>query len=202
MTALGHLNVYQAPAEQTANPDAVAKTLIARIAQRDKSALAAFYNQFSLRLFGYLYRLTNNRSLAEDILQEVMLVVWEKADCYRGESKVSSWVFGIAHNLALAALRRDQSGDWLEWDAVEAVESDTPALEENVIHLANTEAIMQALSELTPDHREVLELAFYQEFSCKEIAAIASVPEGTVKSRLSYARKTLKAILLRQREEL
>jgi RNA polymerase sigma-70 factor (ECF subfamily) len=61
---------------------------------------------------------------------------------------------------------------------------------------------MQALSELTPDHREVLELAFYQEFSCKEIAAITSVPEGTVKSRLSYARKTLKAILLRQREEL
>ena len=181
--------------------DDVEHQLLARIAKQDRAALAEFYDHFQQRLFGYLFRFTNSRVLAEDVLQEVLLVVWRTADSYRGESKASSWVFGIAHNLALTALRHDHGDQQVEWETVAEVESDDPSLEDDTISRVTAETILKALAHLTPTHRAVLELAIYQDFSCKEIAVITGVAEGTVKSRLSYARRALKAALIFQNEE-
>src|SRR5262249_28231471 len=81
--------------------------LLSRLAQRDQAALAAFYERFQRPVFGYLFRFMGSRELAEDVLQEVMLVAWQKAGSFRGQGRVQSWVFGIAHNLATVALRRE-----------------------------------------------------------------------------------------------
>jgi RNA polymerase sigma-70 factor (ECF subfamily) len=167
--------------------------LITRLSHKERSALTEFYERFQQPVFGYLYRFLGSRELAEDVLQDVMLVVWQKADTFRGRGRVQNWVFGIAHHLAALALRRETS------TAIE-VDLDLPdgelTLEDDAIRKATAEEITAALTHLTPVHREVLELAFYQDFSCKEIAAIVGIAEGTVKSRLSYARRTLKAVLL------
>ena len=201
MTAVEPFKLHCIGAVPSPCPDDVEHKLLARIAKQDRAALAEFYDHFQQRLFGYLFRLTNSRVLAEDVLQEVLLVVWRTAESYRGESKVSSWVFGIAHNLALAALRHDHADQQVGWETVAEVESDEPSLEDDTISRVNAETILKALEHLTPIHRSVLELAIYQDFSCKEIAVITGVAEGTVKSRLSYARRALKAALILQNEE-
>ena len=176
------------------------RLLLSRLAQKDRAALAVFYERFQRPVFGYLYRYFGVRELAEDVLQEVMLVAWQKAASFRGEGRVQSWVFGIAHRLATVALRREK-GNLLELDTGITLPDAESMLEDSAIRKSAADELAAALASLTPVHREVLELAFYQDFSCKEIASIVGVPEGTVKSRLSYARRSLKAILLCQVEK-
>jgi RNA polymerase sigma-70 factor, ECF subfamily len=170
--------------------------LLARIAKRDRAALAELYSRFQRPLFRYLFHLLEQKELAEDILQEVMLIVWQKAPSFRGTSQVASWIFGIAHHQAFKALRRDIHSHFITLEvAVDHVdEKQNP--EADMLTQATSEEVIAALACLSPEHREVLELAFFQDFACKEIATIVGVPLGTVKSRLSYARRALKAALL------
>jgi RNA polymerase sigma-70 factor (ECF subfamily) len=171
--------------------------LLARIAKKDRSALAEIYDRFQRPLFSYLFHLLGEKELAEDVLQEVMLVVWQKAAAYKGAGSASGWIFGIAHHQAFKALRHKERNAYLDLEAAADVPDEAPTPEAGAIRKASAEEVAAGLARLTPEHREVLELAFFQEFSCKEIEAIIGIPEGTVKSRLSYARRALKAILLR-----
>lgn len=172
--------------------------LLARIARKDRAALAEVYERFQRPLFRYLFRLLGRKELAEDILQEVMLVVWQKAHTFKGTGRqATGWIFGIAHHMAFKALRREIGPECIDLDAAADLPHETASPEIDVLRSADAEALAASLACLTPVHREVLDLAFYQDFSCKEIAAIVGVPEGTVKSRLSYARRALKAALLR-----
>jgi RNA polymerase sigma-70 factor (ECF subfamily) len=171
--------------------------LLARVARRERPALAEVYERFQRPLFSYLFHLLGQKELAEDVLQEVMLIVWQKASTFKGSGSVSGWIFGIAHHQAFKALRRDVGRNLIELEAALDIPDEALTPEEGAIHHATNAEVVAGLACLTPEHREVLELAFMQDFSCKEIAAIITVPEGTVKSRLSYARRALKAALLR-----
>lgn len=169
--------------------------LLARVANRDREALAEMYARFQRPLFRYLFHLLGQKELAEDVLQEVMLVVWQKAHTFRGDAPASRWIFGIAHHQAFKALRRDTNAVCIELEAALELVDETTAPEADLLRSATQEEISRALACLTPEHREVLELAFFQDFACKEIAAIVGIPLGTVKSRLSYARRALKTAL-------
>lgn len=171
--------------------------LLKRVARKERAALADVYDRFQRPLFCYLFRLLNHKELAEDILQEVMLVIWQKAATFKGHSSPSAWIFGIAHHLAFKALRHNAGKEFLALEAASELPDENAVPEIDILKAVTAEEVAQALACLTPEHREVLQLAFYQNFSCREIAAIAGVPEGTVKSRLSYARRALKAALLR-----
>ena len=171
--------------------------LLARVARHDRSALAEVYARFQRPLFSYLFHLLGQQEMAEDVLQEVMVIVWQKAHTLQGDAKAAQWIFGVAHHQAFKALRRGATITFVELDA--ALELPDAALdpEADILRRATHDEIAQALACLTPEHREALELAFFQDFSGKEIAEIVGVPLGTVKSRLSYARRALKAALLR-----
>ena len=170
--------------------------LLARVAKKDREALAEVYARFQRPLFRYLFHLLRQKELAEDVLQEVMLVVWQKAPTFQGTAQAASWIFGIAHHQAFKALRRDASSTLIELEAAAELADEALDPEADLLRQTTHEEIAQALACLTPEHREVLELAFFQDFACKEIAAIVGIPLGTVKSRLSYARRALKAALL------
>lgn len=175
--------------------------LLQRIKQKDRRALEAFYTHFQRPLFSYLLRLLGQETLAEDLLQEVMIIVWQQAQRYKGKATVSCWLFGIAHHQAYKILRKKTHEISLEadlntLDRVQNLPDDELTPEDNALRSATSAEINQALNRLSAEHREVLELAFYQEFSCKEISSIVGIPDGTVKSRLSYARRALKAALL------
>ncbi len=169
--------------------------LLAQVARQDREALAQLYARFERPLFAYLFHLVGQKELAEDVLQDVMVIVWQQAPRYQGTGRVASWIFGIAHHQAFKALRG--SGTWVELETAEDLPDDQPLPEADLLRRATHDQIARALAALSPEHREVLELAFFQDFSGKEIAAIIGVPLGTVKSRLSYARRALKAALLR-----
>ncbi len=171
--------------------------LLARVARRDRAALAELYARFQRPLFSYLFHLLGQKEVAEDVLQEVMLVVWQQAHTFQGKAQVASWIFGIAHHQAFKALRRDAGTMCIDLEAALDLADEAQNPELDVLRRVTHEEIAAALACLSPEHREVLELAFFQDFACKEIAAIAGIPLGTVKSRLSYARRALKAALLR-----
>jgi RNA polymerase sigma-70 factor (ECF subfamily) len=135
-----------------------------------------------------LKRLLSNPALVEEVLDDVMFVVWTDARKFRGAAAVSTWIFGIAYRKALTAIRSDhryQSG--LDRQA------DTDALAgESRQH---REWIQAGLLNLSPDHRQVLELTYYGGFSYQEIAEIAGCPVNTVKTRMFHARRRLKILL-------
>lgn len=177
------------------SPDA---RLLARVARHERDALADLYARFQRPLFTYLFHLLGQRELAEDVLQEVMVIVWQTAGAFRGDAPVARWLFGIAHHQAFKALRREPAAVRLELDAARHLADAALDPETDLLRQATHDELIAALARLTLEHREVLELAFFQDFACKEIATIVGIPLGTVKSRLSYARRALKAILVSQ----
>ena len=171
--------------------------LLARVAKQDREALAEVYARFQRPLFRYLFHLLGQKELAEDVLQEVMVIVWQRAHTFRGTTQAAGWIFGIAHHQAFKALRQDARTPLIELEAASDLADEALDPEADLLRQTTHEEIASAMACLTPVHREVLELAFFQDFACKEIAAIAGIPLGTVKSRLSYARRALKAALFR-----
>jgi len=116
-----------------------------------------------------------------------MVAVWEGAGSFKGSSRVSTWIFGIARNQAHALLRREARG---------ARTANEPlVLPDPAGQVEKVERVRSALERLPPQQREVVFLAFYEGLSYREIAGILGVSEGTVKSRMYYAKRTLAEVL-------
>jgi len=162
--------------------------LFSRVRRGDRGAFSELYKQYHPRLFGYLLRVLANPATVEEVLDDVMFVVWKDARKFRGRAAVSTWIFGIAYRKALTAIRKDrryQSG--LDRGAeVDAIAGESPQY---------AEWIRAGLHQLSPDHRQVLELTYYGGFSYQEIAEIAGCPVNTVKTRMFHARRRLKVLL-------
>jgi RNA polymerase sigma-70 factor, ECF subfamily len=159
------------------------RTLLARTAQGDESAFRLLYDRLAERVFRYVFTLLHDRHLAEDVAQETMVIVWKQAGTFEGRSKVSTWVFGIARFRALDILRKEKRGQRVPETVL--VEPDpAPAVEDR-------ERTLRAIKTLPEEQREVVFLTFYEGLSYGEIAGMLGIPEGTVKSRMFYARRTL-----------
>ncbi len=177
--------------------------LLSRIAAGDQQALVALYERYQRPLYVYLLRLLRDERLAEEVLQDVLLAVWQGAVSYAGLSRVSTWLFGIAHHQAFQSTRRRQLPlaaleEWLELgDAEQDAERVT-------FTLALQEDLEAALDRLAPVQRAALELILVQGFSYEEAAVIMEVPLGTVKSRVNQARRLMQRMLIERgwREEV
>ena len=173
---------------------AIDKELMERIVARDQTAMTALYARHHVRLYRYLVRLTRNEATAEELMNEVFLECWRKADRFEGRSAVSTWLFSIGHNRAISQMRKRRE-DQLDDDAATqlADTSDTPEVTEQKRGKA---AIIRAcMEELSTDHREIIDLVYYQEASVAEAAEILAIPENTVKTRMFYARKKLAELM-------
>ena len=182
-------------------------TLIAQIAQGNAHALRQIYAIYRPRLWRYLWRqLDGDQPAVEDALQEVFLAVWRSATAFRGESRVNTWVFRIAHhyvrNQQRASARRPEGrlaphpsdhasrdGDESTWDP------ERWGQESHEDEVVARLTLADALGRLSASHREALELVFQQGFTLEEVAQILAIPLGTVKSRISYARRSLQRAL-------
>jgi RNA polymerase sigma-70 factor (ECF subfamily) len=170
------------------------KELIGRIAARDQTAMSVLYARHHVRLYRYLARLTRNEATAEELMNEVFLECWRKANSFEGRSAVSTWLFSIAHNRAISQLRK-RSEDPLDEDAASQIadDQDTPEVSEQKRDKA---AVMRACMEhLSADHRAIIDLVYYQDSSVAEAAQILQIPENTVKTRMFYARKKLAELM-------
>lgn len=173
--------------------------IVQRIAGGDRQALAELYARYQRPLFNYLLQLTPDYGLAEEILQDTLVAIWKSAKSFEGRSSVSTWLIGIARRQAHNTLRQRKLPL-----VDEAVLTDLPAAdpepEEFTLASIERDELVAAFRQLAPMHREILALTFIQELSYQETAQVIGVPLGTVKSRLSNAKKALRA-LLESREE-
>lgn len=169
---------------------AAERALLAAVARRDRQAFAELYRIYQPRLYGYLKRMVASQTLVEEIVDDVMFVVWTDARKFRGQAAVSSWIFGIAYRRALNALRKEG-----RFQAPLVREMETAAAPEGPS--ADFELVCAGLAELSPDHRQVIELTYFCGFSYQEIAEVAGCPVNTVKTRMYHARRRLKVLIPR-----
>ena len=163
------------------------KALIRRIAAGDQSAMRALCARYRVRVYRWLLRLVDDEALAEDVLSEVFLDVWRHAT---SRWSVSTWLLAIAHYKALSARRRRTDAELDE--ATVSTVPDTADDPEVFLQKKNrAEALRRSLPRLSPQHRELIDLAYYHGKSVKEIAEIVSISEATVKTRMFYARRKL-----------
>ncbi len=165
------------------------EALLDAVARREERAFDVLYHRYNVSLYNYILRLIHRSHVAEEILQEVFLAVWEGAKDFKGKSKVKTWLFRIAHYQAVSWLRRKR--EVLTHDGELPDHPVPPRTESRVIATWQTNKVHAALDKLSPEHRAVLELAFFYEMSYAEIAEVLDCPVGTVKSRMSYARRNL-----------
>jgi RNA polymerase sigma factor (sigma-70 family) len=179
-------------ASARARPDDEAQ-LIARIRARDLRAFESLYRRYHPRLSRFLTNLMRRPQLVEEVLNDTMLVVWNRPDSYNGASRLSTWIFAIGYRKALKALRRYD--DPLEDLQAESRESGEPGPELQLGRRQAHEALLGAMGELSPDHRAVVDLTYFHEMGYREIAEIMECPVDTVKTRMFDARRHLKRVL-------
>ncbi len=162
--------------------------LMQRVVQsRDRIAFGELFDHFAPRLNAYLMRLSLERSAAEELTQEVMIVLWQKAGLYDpAKSSLSTWLFRIARNRRIDLKRRDRSGLLDPHDPVFHPEPEEQAdvAMDNREREARVRAVM---AELPPEQRVLITEAFFIGLSHSEIAEKNQLPLGTVKSRIRLA---------------
>ena len=168
--------------------------LLARIAGGNRTALADLYQRHQRPLFRYLCQLTPDRGLAEEILQDTLVAAWRGAGGFEGRSAVRTWLFAIARRQAHDAFRR-RGLPMADDDALNAIEDPNPGPEQQALQQDDAEELMRAIAQLALIHREVLVLNFVDGLTYEEMALVAGVPLGTVKSRLSNAKRALREVL-------
>jgi RNA polymerase sigma-70 factor (ECF subfamily) len=170
------------------------RRMLAAVARGDRAAFEALYAAYQPRIYGYLFRMLGRADVADELASDVMVEVWKQAGRFKGESKVSTWMFGIARFKALTAIRQRRTDTVPVEDAgplVDPAESPDRAVERHRLRAG----ILRAMSGLSHDHREVVELTFFQGLSYPEIADLIGCPVNTVKTRMFHARRQLGAHL-------
>jgi RNA polymerase sigma-70 factor (ECF subfamily) len=181
------------------NPAVAAKQrddadLIERIASGDKLAMQVLYARQHVQTYRFLLRLVGDEAQAEDLVSEVFFDVWRNAHQFQGNSRVSTWILAIARFKALSSLRRRKDDELDDQQAAAIPDmADDPEI---AVQKKDRVAIMrQCLSHLSLVHREIIDLAYYQDKPINEVAMILGVPENTVKTRMFHARRRLSELL-------
>jgi RNA polymerase sigma-70 factor (ECF subfamily) len=157
----------------------------------DQAAFGELYQRYKSRMFYYFYRmLGNSTDSANDFLQELFMKLIEKPESYNPAYPFSTWLYSVANNMCKNEYRK--RGVRQEYQEVEALEPQIDYLPDTTIeHEQVVEKIFATLDTLGEEHRSAFLLRYREGFSIREVAEILELPEGTVKSRLFYAKKLL-----------
>jgi len=167
------------------------EALIRAIAAGDQRAMHALYVRHSVRVYRFVLRLSNDTSMADDLVSEIFIEVWRGARGFKAKSQVSTWLLAIARNKALSAMRA-RLDEQLNDEMATAIPDPADDAETTANKHDRCAIVQHCLSKLSPIHREVLDLVYYHERSVDEVAQIVGVPVNTVKTRMFYARKRLR----------
>ena len=190
---------HRTPPDPRRSTDAEDVALIRRVARGELAAFEAFYRGYHGRLHRFIGLMTPHPGLVEEVLNDTMLVVWNRATTFNGMSKVSTWVFAIAYRTALKALRGHD-------EPVEEPEEDRRASpgagpEQQRSAEESRAALGRALDSLSHEQRSVLVLTYFHDLPYAEIAVIVGCPVDTVKTRAFHGRRRLRALLSGEPED-
>jgi len=165
----------------------------ARIRDGDVNTFEGFIDQYQDKIFNYCLRLSNKYEFAEELTQEAFIKFYQNIETYDyKKASLSTWLFRIAHNLSINAIR-DNCHSANELTMKE--ESTSSTLEDQLIMKEKYDDLLAALQKLPPEGRQMVLLKDYFGFSCHELADMFNIPEGTVKSRLHKLRSQLREML-------
>jgi RNA polymerase sigma-70 factor (ECF subfamily) len=170
------------------------QTLLESIAAGDKLAMQVLFQRHNVRVYRFVLRLIGNPALAEEIVSEVFLNVWRHAGSFDAKCQVTTWLMAIARHKALSVLRRRPQAQLDEEMAATIADPGEDA--EAVLDRKQRSKIIRAcLTQLSPSHREIIDLVYYHEKSVDEVARIVDAPKSTVKTRMFYARSHMAKLL-------
>jgi RNA polymerase sigma-70 factor (ECF subfamily) len=161
-------------------------------AERRDEAIALLLPAFRRKVFGLAYSFLRDREAAEDVTQEVFIKVWRALPGFDGRAAMSTWIYTIARNASLSALRaRRPQSSLSDPEVMEAVEANNPVPSADII--ADRAAILRLVDQLPTKQRQVVMLFYMEGQSHEEVAAMLAMPVGTVKTLLHRARARLSA---------
>jgi RNA polymerase sigma-70 factor (ECF subfamily) len=178
--------------------------LISRLRVGDERALESVMAQYEARVFGLAFRLTGNRQDAEEVLQDVLLTVFQKIDKFRGDAKLSSWIYRIATNAALMKLRKrpkirqipleEELGPAMteEGTLAEPVVDWSGLPSDELSRKELTQRLEEAVAQLPPDYRSAVVLRDVEGLSAEETCKVLKISVAALKSRLHRGRLFLR----------
>ena len=171
------------------NANAAEVRLLHRVADSDCDAFDELFGKYHPRLFTFLFRLTRSHGAAEELTNDVLLTLWKDAGRFRGESKVSTWIFGIAYRQGLAHLRKRKLklARFVDQDAI---------VDERGAQFEREDWVRQGIEVLPPKLKLTVMLVYFLGLTCEEAANASRVPVSTVKTRMFYARRKMKRHLV------
>lgn len=159
------------------------------------AAWNALFRRYQLPLYVYVFELVHHEQTSLDIVQETFIAAARHIDGLRDDEKFASWLFGIAHQKCMLHWRKKGGKEVLLDDIPDAPDDSLDAPDDVLIRSEQETEFMNLLNQLSPPHRSALLLHFVEDFSLEEIARVTQTHIGTVKSRLHYAKKSLRALL-------
>ncbi|HZD53047.1 MAG TPA: sigma-70 family RNA polymerase sigma factor [Woeseiaceae bacterium] len=175
---------------KAAGEDAHESALLRRVVAQDREALTELYSRYHARLFKFVYRLTHSYSASDELVNDIMLIVWQNAASFRGDSSVATWMFGIAYRQAMRRLSRKRLR------VVAAARSEEPVTDDRA-DVELKDWLQQGLDALPPAQQLTVMLVFYLGLSYPEVAEVTACPVNTVKTRMYHARLKLREFLTR-----
>ena len=159
------------------------------------AAWDTLFRRYQLPLYAYVFELVRHEQTSLDLVQETFIAATRHISSLRNDGKFGSWLFGIAHQKCLLLWRKKGGKETLLDEIPEAPDETLDSPDDFLIRREQEAELMNTLAQLPLPHRSVLLLHFIEDFSLEEIARITETQIGTVKSRLHYAKKSLRALL-------
>ncbi len=174
--------------------------LLGKIKQQDAEAFSTLYDRYASRLYGLALKILTNPSLAEDVIQEVFLTVWEKAEQFeRMRGGALAWLMALCRNRSIDKLRAQERSRKKITPMPDDLEK-LPSLDGEMIFAKigveeGVRAITQAMQQVPDDQRQLIEMAYFREMSQSEIARETQLPLGTVKTRIRSGMKKVRELM-------
>lgn len=169
--------------------------LFNRAQAQDEQALELLYDRYEKLLFSFSFRMTNNKFLAEEVVQDVFTKIWSKQRNFdESKGKFSSWLLTITRNATIDMLRKKKETPY-EIDERDALHELNPSTEDQVEWKERSEEIREAVRNLVSDQQQIIDLFYFKGMSQAKIAEACDIPLGTVKGRVRLALKHLRGML-------
>lgn len=195
--------IRPAPTEEDVKELAADIEMLQAVGRRDVAAFQAFYQKFNGLIYATIFRVLNDHQDTEDIMQEVLVQVWQKAHFYEAaKGKPLTWVTTMARNRAIDRIRSKQRRSRLNDDFEQETRPLQPEFDEDtsdrVTSNENDQVVQSAVMELSPDQREAIQLAYFGGLTQSEIADKLKQPLGTVKARIRRGVQRLEQVVKRR----
>lgn len=172
--------------------EATARALLERLVQRDERAMHDLHRLYGRRIYQFALARLRDEHAAETVMSDTLFEVWKHPDRFRGESRFSTWLLGIARYKVLNTYRAAEPQHEDVADYAEVIADPDADVSGELEEKQRQRVLMNCIEALSPPQRQCIQLVFLEGMAVAEVASVQSVPEGTVKTRLFHGRRNLR----------